>query len=104
LEIEGYSRCRKYRKSAHMACLAHFISLPSSQFSSIWIPLINQQATNSYGRVVDAHFYGISLTSVSVVVLGLDMTLTILGHLVFGNSFSVLGSLLRIALSPFGVF
>jgi hypothetical protein len=41
LEIESNSRYRKYKESAHMACLTNSISQPSLDISPIWIPLIN---------------------------------------------------------------
>jgi hypothetical protein len=39
LEIESNSRYRKYKESAHMACLTNLISQPSLDISPIWIPL-----------------------------------------------------------------
>jgi hypothetical protein len=47
LEIESDSRYRKYKESAYMACLAHLIDQPNLEFSPIWIPLLNQQITNT---------------------------------------------------------
>jgi hypothetical protein len=42
LEIESNSRYRKYKESAHMACLTNPTSQPSLDISPIWIPLITQ--------------------------------------------------------------
>jgi hypothetical protein len=52
LEIESNSRYRKYKESAHMACLTNPISQPSSDISPIWIPLISNEVSNSQGRLV----------------------------------------------------
>jgi hypothetical protein len=46
-EIESNSRYRKYMELAHMACLTNPISQPSKGISHIWIPLINNEVTNS---------------------------------------------------------
>jgi hypothetical protein len=40
LEIGSNSRYRKYKESAHMACLTNPISQPSLDISPIWILLI----------------------------------------------------------------
>jgi hypothetical protein len=52
LEIEGNSRCRKYKESTHMACLINPISQPSLEISPIWIPLINQEVNKSKWKSV----------------------------------------------------
>jgi hypothetical protein len=39
LEIESYSKYRKYKDSAHMACSTNPISQHSLEISPIWIPL-----------------------------------------------------------------
>jgi hypothetical protein len=52
LEIESNSRYRKYKESAHMACLTNPISQPSLDISPIWIPLICDEVSNSRGRLV----------------------------------------------------
>jgi hypothetical protein len=50
LEIESNSRYRKYKISAHMACLIDPISQPSLDISPIWIPVINNEVINSQRR------------------------------------------------------
>jgi hypothetical protein len=52
LEIESNSRYRKYKESAHMACLTNPISQPSLDISPIWIPLICDEVNNTKGRLV----------------------------------------------------
>jgi hypothetical protein len=52
LEIESNSRYRKYKESAHMACLINPISQPSLEISPIWIPLINQDVNKSKWKSV----------------------------------------------------
>jgi hypothetical protein len=47
LEIESNSRYRKYKESAHVACLTNPISHPSLDITPIWIPLISNEVTNS---------------------------------------------------------
>jgi predicted GIY-YIG superfamily endonuclease len=47
LEIESNSRYRKYKESAHMACLINPISQPSLDISPIWIPVISNEVMNS---------------------------------------------------------
>jgi hypothetical protein len=47
LEIESNSRYRKYKESAHMACLTNPISQPSLDISPILIPLISNEVSNS---------------------------------------------------------
>jgi hypothetical protein len=47
LDIESNSRYRKYKESAHMACLTNLISQPSLDISPIWIPLISDDLTYS---------------------------------------------------------
>jgi hypothetical protein len=49
LEIESNRRHRKYRESAHMACLRNPISQPSIDISPIWIPIIIDEVTKSKG-------------------------------------------------------
>jgi hypothetical protein len=50
LEIESHGRYKKYKESAHMACSTNPFSQPSMEISPIWIPLINNQVTNSQRR------------------------------------------------------
>jgi predicted GIY-YIG superfamily endonuclease len=52
LEIESNSRYRKYKESAHMACLNNPISQPSLDISTIWIPLTSDEVSKSQGRLV----------------------------------------------------
>jgi hypothetical protein len=52
LEIESNSRYKKYKESAHMACLTNPISQPSLNISPIWIPLISNDVTSSQRRSV----------------------------------------------------
>jgi hypothetical protein len=52
LEIESDSRYRKYKESAHMACLTKPISHPSSVISPIWSPLISNEFIKSQRRSV----------------------------------------------------
>jgi hypothetical protein len=47
LEIESNSRFRKYKESAHMACLTNPISQPNLDISPIWIPFISNEVSNS---------------------------------------------------------
>jgi hypothetical protein len=47
LEVESYSRFKKYKESAHMACSTKPISQPSLDISPIWIPLISDEVTKS---------------------------------------------------------
>jgi hypothetical protein len=47
LEIESNSRYRKYKESAHMACLTNPISQPSLNISPLWIPLISNEVSKS---------------------------------------------------------
>jgi hypothetical protein len=51
LETESNNRYRKYKEFAHMACLTNPISQPSFDFS-IWIPLLNNEVSNSQRRSV----------------------------------------------------
>jgi hypothetical protein len=51
LKIESNSRYRRYKKSAHMACLTNPISQPSLDISPIWIPLISDEVSNSTGEI-----------------------------------------------------
>jgi hypothetical protein len=46
LEIESKSRYRKYKESAHMACLTNPINQRSLETSPIWIPLISNEVFN----------------------------------------------------------
>jgi hypothetical protein len=43
LHIEGNIRYRRYKESAHMACMNNPISQHSLDFSPIWIPLIKKE-------------------------------------------------------------
>jgi hypothetical protein len=52
LEIESNSRHRKYKKSAHMACLINPISQPTLDISPIWIPPISNEVSDSQRRSV----------------------------------------------------
>jgi hypothetical protein len=52
LEIESNSRYRKYKESAHMACLTNSISQPSLDISPIWTPLLSNEVSNSQRRSV----------------------------------------------------
>jgi hypothetical protein len=52
LEIESNSRDRKYKESAHMACLINPVSQPSLDISPIWIPLISNEVSNSQRKSV----------------------------------------------------
>jgi predicted GIY-YIG superfamily endonuclease len=52
LEIQSNSRYRKYKESAHMACLTNPISQPSLDISPTWIPLISNHVSNSQRRSV----------------------------------------------------
>jgi hypothetical protein len=47
LEFSSNSRYKKYKESAHMACLTNPISQPSLDISPIWIPLISNEISNS---------------------------------------------------------
>jgi hypothetical protein len=47
LETESSNRYRKYKESAHKACLKTPISQPSVDISAIWIPLISDEVTKS---------------------------------------------------------
>jgi hypothetical protein len=51
MEIESNSRYRKYKESAHMACLYNPISQISLDISPIWIPFISNEVSNSRGRL-----------------------------------------------------
>jgi predicted aminopeptidase len=46
LEIESNSGYRKYKESAHTACLTDPISQPSLDISPIWIPRISNEVAN----------------------------------------------------------
>jgi hypothetical protein len=52
VEIESISRYRKYKKSAHMACLTNSISQPILGIAPIWIPLISNGFSNSQRKSV----------------------------------------------------
>jgi predicted GIY-YIG superfamily endonuclease len=52
LEIESNSRYRKYKESAHMACLNNPISQLNLDISPIWIPLVGNEVSNSQRRSV----------------------------------------------------
>jgi hypothetical protein len=57
LEIESNNRYRKYKESAHMACLTNPISQPNLDISPIWIPLISYEVCNSQGRLVSSDIF-----------------------------------------------
>jgi hypothetical protein len=46
LEIESNSRYRKYKESAHVACLTNPIRQPSLDISPVWIPLMSNEVSN----------------------------------------------------------
>jgi hypothetical protein len=50
LQIEVNSRQRKYKESAHMACMENPISQPSWEFLPIWNPLIKEEFNNLQRR------------------------------------------------------
>jgi hypothetical protein len=50
LEIGSNTRYRKFKESAHMACLTNPTSQPSLDISPIWIPVISDEVTNSQRR------------------------------------------------------
>jgi hypothetical protein len=50
LEIESNSRYRRYKESAHIACLTNPISQSSLDISPIWIPLTSNEVSNSQRR------------------------------------------------------
>jgi hypothetical protein len=52
IEIESNSRYRKYKESAHVACLRNTISQPSLDISPLWIPLISKEVSKSKGKFV----------------------------------------------------
>jgi predicted GIY-YIG superfamily endonuclease len=52
LEIESNSRYRKYKESAHTACLTNPISQPSLDISPLWIPPISKEVRKSKGKFV----------------------------------------------------
>jgi hypothetical protein len=52
LEIESNSRYRKYKESAHMACLTNPISQPSLDISPLWIFLISKEFSKSERKFV----------------------------------------------------
>jgi hypothetical protein len=52
LEIESNSRYRKYKESAHMACLTNPISQLSLDIPPLWIPLISKEVSKSRGKFV----------------------------------------------------
>jgi hypothetical protein len=60
-EIESNSRYRKYKESAHMACLISLVSQPSLDISPIRIPFISNEVTNPQRRSVwcDRFFMGL---------------------------------------------
>jgi hypothetical protein len=47
LEIESNNRYRKYKETAHMACLINSISQPSLGISTIRISLVSNKVTDS---------------------------------------------------------
>jgi hypothetical protein len=50
LEVESNNRYRKYKESAHMACMINPISQPSLDISPIWIPIISKGIITSKSR------------------------------------------------------
>jgi hypothetical protein len=50
LESESNSRYRKYKESAHMACLTNPISHLSLDISPLYIPLISKEVSKSNGN------------------------------------------------------
>jgi hypothetical protein len=52
LEIGSNSRYRKYKESAHVACLTNPISQPSLDISPVWILLVSNEVCNSQRRSV----------------------------------------------------
>jgi hypothetical protein len=52
LEIESNRMYRKYKESAHMACLINLISQPSLDISPLWICLISKEVSKSKGKFV----------------------------------------------------
>jgi predicted GIY-YIG superfamily endonuclease len=50
LEIEVNGRQRKYKESAHVACMENPISQPSLEFPRIWIPLVKEEVNNLQRR------------------------------------------------------
>jgi hypothetical protein len=52
LDIESNSRYRKYKESAHMACVTNPISQPSVGISPIWIPLISNEVSTSQRKYI----------------------------------------------------
>jgi hypothetical protein len=51
LETESNSRYRKYKESAHMACLTNPIKQLSLVISPIWIPFVSKEASKPKGRL-----------------------------------------------------
>jgi hypothetical protein len=47
LEIEGNSRYKKYKESAHMESFTNPISQPSLDVSPVWTPLISNEEIKS---------------------------------------------------------
>jgi hypothetical protein len=41
---------RKYKESAHMACMENPISQPSLEFTPIWIPLVKEEVNTLQRR------------------------------------------------------
>jgi hypothetical protein len=50
LQIEVNSRQRKYKESAHMACMENPISQPSLEFHPFWILLVKEEVNNLQRR------------------------------------------------------
>jgi hypothetical protein len=46
LQIESNSRQRKYKESAHMACMENPIRKSNLEFHPIWIPLVKEVVNN----------------------------------------------------------
>jgi hypothetical protein len=51
LQIEVNSRQRKYKESAHMACMENPIRQPSLEFHPIWIPLVKEEVNYVQRRI-----------------------------------------------------
>jgi hypothetical protein len=57
LEIESSSFYRKYKESAHMACISNPITQPSLDISPNWISFISNEITNSQRSVWCGRFF-----------------------------------------------
>jgi hypothetical protein len=70
LESESKSRYRKYKESAHMACLTNPISQPSFDISPIWLPneVTDSQRRSAWCDRFFISFYKISVLSVQFML------------------------------------